>query len=152
MIEDKGNFNGYDRKLEFSDWRFSAAAVGIIRYLKYHKLNYSTEYNGRSDVLLYNFDDIDISKNEEKYYDFAEEYFKDKMHHKRLKNLLNSEDFDEEKVKNLKSFWNTIMKNTFKNDANASDKGYRVMTWWKPLVMFLIPAALIIILVRGVFF
>ena len=40
----------------------------------------------------------------------------------------------------------------FKNDANASDKGYRVMTWWKPLVMFLIPAALIIILVRGVFF
>ena len=116
MIEDKGNFNGYDRKLEFSDWRFSAAAVGIIRYLKYHKLNYSTEYNGRKDVLLYNFDDIDISKNEEKYYDFAEEYFKDKMHHKRLENLLNSEDFDEEKVKNLKSFWNTIMKNTFKND------------------------------------
>ena len=116
MIEDKGNFNGYDRKLEFSDWRFSAAAVGIIRYLKYHKLNYSTEYNGRSDVLLYNFDDIDISKNEEKYYDFAEEYFKDKMHHKRLENLLNSEDFDGEKVKNLKSFWNTIMKNTFKND------------------------------------
>ncbi len=40
----------------------------------------------------------------------------------------------------------------FKNDANASDKGYRVMSWWKPLVMFLIPAALIIILVRGVFF
>lgn len=116
MIEDKGNFNGYDRKLEFSDWRFSAAAVGIIRYLKYHKLNYSTEYNGRSDVLLYNFDDIDISKNEEKYYDFAEEYFKDKMHHKMLENLLNSEDFDEEKVKNLKSFWNTIMKNIFKND------------------------------------
>ena len=116
MIEEKGNFSGYDRKLEFSDWRFSAAAVGIIRYLKYHKLNYSTEYNGRKDVLLYNFDDIDISKNEEKYYEFAEEYFKDKMHHKRLENLLNSEDFDEEKVKNLKSFWNTIMKNTFKND------------------------------------
>lgn len=116
MIEDKGNFNGYDRKLEFSDWRFSAAAVGIIRYLKYHKLNYSTEYNGRSDVLLYNFDDIDISKNEEKYYDFAEEYFKDKMHHKRLENLLNSEDFDEEKVKKLKKTWNKIMKDTFKDN------------------------------------
>ena len=40
----------------------------------------------------------------------------------------------------------------FKNDSNASEKGYRVMNWWKPLVMFLIPAALIIILVRGVFF
>lgn len=116
MIEDKGNFNGYDRKLEFSDWRFSAAAVGIIRYLKYHKLNYSTEYNGRKDVLLYNFDDIDISKNEEKYYDFAEEYFKDKMHHKRLENLLNSEDFDEEKVKKFKKTWNKIMKDTFKDD------------------------------------
>lgn len=116
MIEDKGNFNGYDRKLEFSDWRFSAAAVGIIRYLKYHKLNYSTEYNGRSDVLLYNFDDIDISKNEEKYYEFAEEYFKDKMHHKRLENLLNSEDFDEEKVKKLKKTWNSIMNDTFKDD------------------------------------
>lgn len=116
MIEEKGNFNGYDRKLEFSDWRFSAAAVGIIRYLKYHKLNYSTEYNGRKDVLLYNFDDIDISKNEEKYYEFAEEYFKDKMHHKRLENLLNSEDFDEEKVKKLKKIWNTIMKDTFKDD------------------------------------
>ena len=116
MIEEKGNFNGYDRKLEFSDWRFSAAAVGIIRYLKYHKLKYSTEYNGRSDVLLYNFDDIDISKNEEKYYEFAEEYFKDKMHHKKLENLLNSEDFDEEKVKKLKKTWNSIMKDTFKDD------------------------------------
>lgn len=116
MIEEKGNFNGYDTKLEFSDWRFSAAAVGIIRYLKYHKLNYSTEYNGRSDVLLYNFDDINISKNEEKYYDFAEEYFKDKMHHKRLENLLNSEDFDEEKVKKFKKTWNKIMKDTFKDD------------------------------------
>ncbi len=31
------------RKLDFSDWRLSAAAVGIIRYLKYHKLNYSVE-------------------------------------------------------------------------------------------------------------
>lgn len=123
MIEDKGNFNGYDRKLEFSDWRFSAAAVGIIRYLKYHKLNYSTEYNGRSDVLLYNFDDIDISKNEEKYYDFAEEYFKDKMHHKRLENLLNSEDFDEEKVKKLKKTWNKIMKDTFKdNEISIKNK------------------------------
>lgn len=116
MIEDKGNFNGYDRKLDFSDWRFSAAAVGIIRYLRYHNLNYSTEYNGRKDVLLYNFDDIDISKNEEKYYEFAEEYFKDKMHHKRLENLLNSEDFDEEKVKKLKKTWNKIMKDTFKDD------------------------------------
>lgn len=116
MIEDKGNFNGYDRKLEFSDWRFSAAAVGIIRYLRYHKLNYSTEYNGRKDVLLYNFDNIDISKNEEKYYEFAEEYFKDKMHHKRLENILNSEDFDEEKVKKLENTWNNIMKDAFKDD------------------------------------
>lgn len=123
MIEEKGNFNGYDRKLEFSDWRFSAAAVGIIRYLKYHKLNYLTEYNGRKDVLLYNFDDIDISKNEEKYYEFVEEYFKDKMHHKRLENFLNSEDFDEEKVKKLKKTWNKIMKDTFKdNEISIKNK------------------------------
>lgn len=127
MIEEKGNFSGYDRKLEFSDWRFSAAAVGIIRYLKYHKLNYSTEYNGRKDVLLYNFDDIDISKNEEKYYEFAEEYFKDKMHHKRLENLLNSEDFDEEKVKKLKKTWNTIMNDTFKDDEISIKNKYDIL-------------------------
>ncbi len=42
--------------------------------------------------------------------------------------------------------------NRFKEDANVGAGSYRVMAWWKPLVMFLIPIVLIIIFVRGVFF
>lgn len=40
----------------------------------------------------------------------------------------------------------------FKEDANVGAEGYRVMNWWKPLVMFIIPIVLIIIFIRGVFF
>lgn len=41
----------------------------------------------------------------------------------------------------------------FKKDANGNaTTGYRVMDWWKPLVMGLIPIVLIIIFVKGVFF
>ncbi|MDO5717831.1 MAG: sodium-dependent transporter [Tissierellia bacterium] len=40
----------------------------------------------------------------------------------------------------------------FKEEANVSAGAYRVMNWWKPFVMFIIPIALIIIFIKGVFF
>lgn len=42
--------------------------------------------------------------------------------------------------------------NGFKEDANVGAGSYRVMNWWRPLVMFVIPIVLIIIFIRGVFF
>lgn len=83
MIE-QGNFNGFNRKLSFTDWRFSAAALGVQRYLDFHKLPYAMEYEGDRDVLLYNWEDICLDDTEEKYYQFVEHYFADYMHHVKL--------------------------------------------------------------------
>lgn len=40
----------------------------------------------------------------------------------------------------------------YQNEANLGAKGFKVYSWWKPLVMFLIPAALLFIFINGVFF
>ena len=51
--------NNYDTMLEPSDWRFSAAIVGLMQYLDYHDLDYKIE----EDSIYYNSEDI----NEKKY-------------------------------------------------------------------------------------
>lgn len=40
----------------------------------------------------------------------------------------------------------------YQTEANIGAKGFKVYTWWKPLVMYLIPAALLFIFINGVFF
>lgn len=40
----------------------------------------------------------------------------------------------------------------YQADANLGSKGFKVFSWWKPLVMYLIPAALLFIFINGVFF
>lgn len=38
----------------------------------------------------------------------------------------------------------------YQAEANLGSKGFRVYNWWKPLVMFLIPAALLFIFINGI--
>ncbi len=39
----------------------------------------------------------------------------------------------------------------FKEEANIGAEGFMVFEWWKPLVTIVIPIALVIIFVTGVF-
>lgn len=99
--------NNYDTMLEPSDWRFSAAIVGLIQYLDYHDLDYKIE----DDSIYYNSEDI----NEKKYLEFVEYKYGEELHHKAVENIISNEEINEEQIKrvNEKLSANTIMKKTF---------------------------------------
>lgn len=99
--------NSYDTMLEPSDWRFSAAIVGLMQYLDYHDLDYRIE----DDCIYYNREDI----NEEKYLEFVEYKYGEELHHKIVENILSREELSDEEIKlvNDKLSANTIMKKTF---------------------------------------
>ena len=99
--------NNYDTMLEASDWRFSAAIVGLMQYLDYHDLNYKIE----EDSIYYNSEDI----NEEKYLEFVEYKYGEELHHKVIENIISNDEISEEQVKivNEKLSANTIMKKKF---------------------------------------
>ena len=99
----------FDTRLEASDWRYSAAIVGLIKYFDYHQIEYKVEH----DFILYNGKDID----ENKYLEFVEYNYGEELHHKLVENILSQEEFSEEQIKivneklaNKSGSSNTIMK------------------------------------------
>lgn len=97
----------YDTMLEPSDWRFSAAIVGLMQYLDYYDIDYKID----EDCIYYNSNDI----TEDKYLEFVEHKYGEELHHKVVENiLLNKEVSDEQmKIVNEKLVANTIMKKKF---------------------------------------
>ena len=108
-----GKTIAFNRKIEPSDWRYSAAIVGMIRFFQYRNIAYKID--GR--YLYYNFEDIsgDISDDRDYLY-FAEKWFSDKMHHKEVDIRLNKSDFSKDEISeiNKKLEANTVMKKVFK--------------------------------------
>ncbi len=97
----------YDTRLEASDWRFSAAILGLVQYLIYYDFKHKIE----DDYLLYNSKDIC----EEKYIEFVEYKYGNELHHKLVERILSSNDISEGNIKlvNEKLSANTIMKKIF---------------------------------------
>ena len=110
------NSISYNSRIEPSDWRYSAAIVGMIRFFDDRKIAYSSK--GR--YLYYNFEDIHNESNDlegdKNYLLFVEKWFSDKMHHKELDIRLEQSEFTEEQISeiNKKLSANTIMKKVFK--------------------------------------
>lgn len=105
----------FDTRMFPSDWRWSAAIVGVSKYLN----NYDIHYNQTDDYLEFNTKEI----TDEKYLLFAEKYFRESMHHKKVEDLLEinwSEDKDVERIKAVNeklsknTSSNSIMLKTFK--------------------------------------
>lgn len=98
----------YTSRLECEDWRYSAAIVGLIKYLDY----YSKKYEIENDVLLYNEEDID----KDRYIAFAAYYFSDNMENRILENILRNDEFSEEQIKYVNELMNkrTSLKKLFK--------------------------------------
>lgn len=98
----------YDTYVETSDWRWSAAILGLIKYFNYHGLEYKEE----QDAIYYN--QADLTK--ERYIAFLEYYYGEKFHHIVLQNKLTENQFSEADIKfiNEKLKANTIMKNIMK--------------------------------------
>jgi CRISPR-associated protein Cst1 len=103
----------FDTMLEPTDWRYSAAAVGLVRYFNHYKnLGENIEYSKEFDCIKFKQSDI----TEERYLKFAESYYKDEFHHIFAEKMLHSNDkFSDELIKlvNEKLTANTIMKSIF---------------------------------------
>lgn len=114
----------YNRKLIPSDWRYSAAALGMIRFFRFHGIPHRHEKRN----LYYNFEDITTIEEDEKYLEFAEDYFSDYFHHVAVKELLKRE-ANENNIKfvNEKLSANTVMKNVFKGIKYDGSNGQEIL-------------------------
>ena len=103
-MKTKIDYFDYDTLLQPTDWRFAAAVVGLCKYFDYFGMVYKVLYDveEKPDNYIHGFDGIiykseDIT--EEKYLEFAENYFEKYMTHKNILNILESQEFSEEQIK-----------------------------------------------------
>ena len=98
--------------LEPFDWRFSAAIVGLRKYLEWLGVDEEPNLIITEDTLEYNKKYLD----KEDFLKFAEYYFKDDMHHIEIENKLKEKNPTEDQINivNEKMKANTILKNKFK--------------------------------------
>lgn len=103
-MKTKIDYFDYDTLLQPTDWRFAAAVVGLCKYFDYFGIDYKVIYDveEKPDNYIHGFDGIiykseDIT--EEKYLEFAENYFEKYMTHKNILNILESQEFSEEQIK-----------------------------------------------------
>ena len=114
ILESNTDFNV---KLEPSDWRFSAAIVGLLEYFEYID-TLETSYKVEDEYILYNSELI----TKENYLKFVEKKYGENLHHKYVE--LNLEHYNQDNNENdntyiIKSIneklsGNTIMKKIFK--------------------------------------
>lgn len=115
---------GYDRKLELSDWRYSAAAVGMIRYFQYHHLEYEMDRY----ELRYHSQDVGINAND-KYFSFVEDFYYEELHHTEIERILQQEELKDEEVKLIqtKLTVNSIMKKVFKDIKYTPENAQHIL-------------------------
>ena len=103
-MKTKIDYFDYDTLLQPTDWSFAAAVVGLCKYFDYFGIVYKVLYDveEKPDNYIHGFDGIiykseDIT--EEKYLEFAENYFEKYMTHINILNILESQEFSEEQIK-----------------------------------------------------
>lgn len=103
-MKTKIDYFDYDTLVQPTDWRFAAAVVGLCEYFDYFGIVYKVLYDveEKPDNYIHGFDGIiykseDIT--EEKYLEFAENYFEKYMTHKNILNILENQEFSEEQIK-----------------------------------------------------
>lgn len=118
-MKTKIDYFDYDTLLQPTDWRFAAAVVGLCKYFDYFGIDYKVLYDveEKPDNYIHGFDGIiykseDIT--EEKYLEFAENYFEKYMTHKNILNILESQEFSEEQIKLVNNLVKSKIKSAFK--------------------------------------
>ena len=135
-MKTKIDYFDYDTLLQPTDWRFAAAVVGLSKYFDYFGIVYKVLYDveEKPDNYIHGFDGIiykseDIT--EEKYLEFAENYFEKYMTHKNILNILESQEFSEEQIKLVNDLVNrkTVLKGLFdKIKFNGTNKDIFIST------------------------
>lgn len=135
-MKTKIDYFDYDTLLQPTDWRFAAAVVGLCKYFDYFGIVYKVLYDveEKPDNYIHGFDGIiykseDIT--EEKYLEFAENYFEKYMTHKNILNTLESQEFSEEQIKLVNDLVKskTVLKGLFdKIKFNGTNKDIFIST------------------------
>lgn len=135
-MKTKIDYFDYDTLLQPTDWRFAAAVVGLCKYFDYFGIDYKVLYDveEKPDNYIHGFDGIiykseDIT--EEKYLEFAENYFEKYMTHKNILNILESQEFSEEQIKLVNDLVKskTVLKGLFdKIKFNGTNKDIFIST------------------------
>ena len=102
----------YDCVVEPLDWRYSAAIVGLYKYLTYFEED-GVDFSITEDSLSYHSEDI----TEERYLKFVEYYYDTGLQYRKAEKLLQSENISEDQaiVINGLLHENAISKKIFKN-------------------------------------
>ncbi|MDQ0149369.1 type I CRISPR-associated protein Cas8a1/Csx8 [Eubacterium multiforme] len=122
------NEDKFDYSIEASDWRYSAAIVGLIKYFDYlHGKGIEDKenlYQIDDDILKYNSKAI----TEENYLLFVEKTFSKEMHHLSIESILANDEITEEQEKliNEKLKANKPMQNVF-NKIKYSEENKEVI-------------------------
>ena len=102
-MKTKIDYFDYDTLLQPTDWRFAEPLSVYVNYFDYFGIVYKVLYDveEKPDNYIYGFDGIiykseDIT--EEKYLEFAENYFEKYMTHINILNILESQEFSEEQI------------------------------------------------------
>lgn len=135
-MKTKIDYFDYDTLLQPTDWRFAAVVVGLCKYFDYFGIDYKVLYDveEKPDNYIHGFDGI-IYKSEniteEKYLEFAENYFEKYMTHKNILNILESQEFSEEQIKLVNDLVKskTVLKGLFdKIKFNGTNKDIFIST------------------------
>lgn len=126
------DYKGYDTLIQPTDWRYSAACLGLHRFFTYSGFDFMllndcedtfNEAIHGFDGILYHSSDL----TEENYLLFAESYFRKYMTHLTILSMLENAEFTKENIKKVnglikskKVFENTLGKNT-KFDGTNKD-------------------------------
>lgn len=111
----------YDRRMYPSDWRYSAAIVGMIQFLESMEME---DYVVKDEYLGYMLDNISGEEMQRLYLKFVEEFFEEYMHHVMIQDLLEVEELNEDQEKKLKEKLsaNTICKKVFSGIKNPKEQ------------------------------
>lgn len=126
------DFNGYDTLIQLTEWRFSAATYGLVKYFEFNNFDFKLleDCSEKPPEAIKGFDGVlyhseDITK--EYYLKFVEKYFESDMTHITILKLLEAEEFDDELKKRINELAGskTILKSVFgKEKFNGSNKDY----------------------------
>lgn len=126
------DYKGYDTLIQPTDWRYSAACLGLHSFLTYSGFDFMllNDCEDTVDGAIYGFDGIlyhSSDLTEENYLLFAESYFRKYMTHLTILSMLENAEFTKENIKKVnglikskKVFENTLGKNT-KFDGTNKD-------------------------------
>lgn len=100
------DYKGYDTLIQPTDWRYSAACLGLHRFLSYSGFDFMllNDCEDTVDGAIYGFDGIlyhSSDLTEENYLLFAENFFKKDMTHLTILSMLENAEFTDENIKTI---------------------------------------------------